>query len=450
MFLARLFFVLYIRKYGGKSMHIRQLQLENFHGFASQEYHFPERFTVLIGENGTGKTAILDGVAVAMGAFIRGVLGSDQKGRTIREDEVYLKMYQNEGNGSLHYESQYPSAVYAEAYFGQQLINWKRSVDREKGSTTRIHAKEMIHYAEELSEFVRAGKEVNLPVISYFGTGRVWARKRDKTLNPWKVGSRLNGYLDCLDILSSEKLFISWLEHMTYIHLQEGKEPVELQAVKRAIEMMLERVLRDEQDIEIEYNVKRQAVVLKTNERVLPFELLSDGYRNIIGMVADIAFRMAVLNSHLGAMVISETEGIVLIDEIDLHLHPKWQKGIVADLKRTFPKVQFITTTHSPFVIQSCEAQEVINLNDQDSNDVDFKGWSLEEIIHDEMDVEGSRSLEYDDLMRMFNLAIEREDAVTAKDTYEKLKGILHPSSELRTILQIDLDSVSDDFKGFD
>lgn len=427
-------------------MHIQRITLNNFHGFENQSFDISERFTVLIGENGTGKTAVLDGVAVAMGAFIRGILGSDQKGRTIREDEVHLKMYHSEETGTVSYEAQYPSSVEAEGMIGGFLYQWKRSIDRERGTTTRSYARAIIEHAELLGEEVQKGAPVNLPVISYFGTGRVWARKRDKALSPWKVGSRLNGYMDCLDILSSEKLFISWLEHMTYIQLQEGKEPIELQAVKKAIEMMLKRVLENEKNIQIEYNVKRQAVVLKTDCRVLPFDLLSDGYRNIIGMVADIAFRMAVLNPHLKNEVISETAGIVLIDELDLHLHPKWQKGIIQDLKSVFPKVQFITTTHSPFIVQACEADELINLNNANLSTVDFKGWTLEEITHDEMNVKDIRSEEYEGLMEEFNKAIENEDEMKAKNIYEVLDQILHPSSELRTILSIDLSSISNDF----
>lgn len=432
-------------------MHIHRITLNNFHGFEKQSFDISERFTVLIGENGTGKTAVLDGVAVAMGAFIRGILGSDQKGRTIREDEVHLKMYHSEGTGAVSYEAQYPSSVEAEGLIGEAEYKWKRSVDRERGTTTRSHARAIIEHAELLGKEVQKGAPVDLPVISYFGTGRVWARKRDKTLSPWKVGSRLNGYMDCLDILSSEKLFMSWLEHMTYIQLQEGVEPIELKAVKRAIELMLKRVLENENEneIQIEYNVKRQAVVLKTDRRVLPFELLSDGYRNIIGMVADIAFRMAVLNPHLKNAVISETAGIVLIDELDLHLHPKWQKGIIQDLKSVFPKVQFITTTHSPFIVQACEADELINLNNAHLNTVDFKGWTLEEITHDEMNVKAIRGEEYEGLMEEFNRAIENEDEMKAKNIYGKLEQILHPSSELRTILSIDLSSISsDNFEG--
>ena len=91
-----------------------------------------------------------------------------------------------------------------------------------------------------------------------------------------------------------------------------------------------------------------------------PFDTLSDGQRGLIAMVADIARRACLLNPHLDEKVLEETPGIVLIDELDLHLHPKWQRSIVKNLKQTFPKIQFIATTHSPQIIGECRPEEII------------------------------------------------------------------------------------------
>ena len=82
---------------------------------------------------------------------------------------------------------------------------------------------------------------------------------------------------------------------------------------------------------------------------VLPLSYLSDGAKSILTIVADIAYRMAVLNPQLLGDVIQKTDGIVLIDEIDMHLHPSWQRRIIGSLHKTFPNVQFIFTTHSPY-----------------------------------------------------------------------------------------------------
>jgi hypothetical protein len=94
--------------------------------------------------------------------------------------------------------------------------------------------------------------------------------------------------------------------------------------------------------------------------------MLSDGVKNMIGMVADIAYRCVTLNPQFDGEAARLTPGIVLIDEIDLHLHPKWQRRVVEDLKRTFPKIQFFATTHSSLIIQSLREGELIDLNNPD------------------------------------------------------------------------------------
>ena len=86
---------------------------------------------------------------------------------------------------------------------------------------------------------------------------------------------------------------------------------------------------------------------------------MSDGYKNTLSMIGDIAYRMSVLNPQLGGTVLEKTPGIILIDEIDLHLHPEWQQTILKDLQNVFPEVQFIITSHAPAVINSVEIKHI-------------------------------------------------------------------------------------------
>lgn len=86
---------------------------------------------------------------------------------------------------------------------------------------------------------------------------------------------------------------------------------------------------------------------------------MSDGYKNTLSMIGDIAYRMAVLNPMLGDKVLEETSGVVVIDEIDLHLHPKWQQTIISDLNTIFPKIQFIVSSHAPAVINSVRKEQI-------------------------------------------------------------------------------------------
>ena len=130
-------------------------------------------------------------------------------------------------------------------------------------------------------------------------------------------------------------------------------------------------------------------VTIGSHPQRLPFHLLSDGYRNVVGMAADIAYRMATLNPDLLERVIGETPGIVMIDEIDLHLHPKWQRQVVGHLLRTFPQVQFVATTHSPFIIQSLHGLEDTLLWDLNSSQpLAVETKSIEDIAEEKQGVE--------------------------------------------------------------
>jgi len=86
---------------------------------------------------------------------------------------------------------------------------------------------------------------------------------------------------------------------------------------------------------------------------------LSDGIRNMIGMVADIAFRSTKLNPNLGPYAARETPGVVLIDEVDMHLHPEWQQRVLGTLTEAFPRIQFIVTTHSPQVLTTVQKESI-------------------------------------------------------------------------------------------
>jgi predicted ATP-binding protein involved in virulence len=122
-------------------------------------------------------------------------------------------------------------------------------------------------------------------------------------------------------------------------------------------------------DVKVQFNLDTGDIDViyfdKNNEHVrIPVSQLSDGYKCTVSLIADIAYRMAILNPQLLDKVLTEAEGIVLIDEIDLHLHPTWQKRILKDLMNIFPKVQFIVSTHAPEVINSAKSDSIVILKD--------------------------------------------------------------------------------------
>ena len=133
--------------------------------------------------------------------------------------------------------------------------------------------------------------------------------------------------------------------------------------------------------------------------RVLPFDHLSDGQRTMLGLFCDIARRAALLNPHLGGNACDQTTGVVLIDELDLHLHPLWQRQVIDGLLKLFPKIQFICTTHSPFVIQALQEGKLIMIDEEKA--ADFANMSIEDIAEVIQGIENpQRSKRHQDMLK--------------------------------------------------
>lgn len=168
--------------------------------------------------------------------------------------------------------------------------------------------------------------------------------------------------------------------------------------------------------------------------------MLSDGEKGVISLVADIAYRMALLNPDLLEHVL-ETPGIVLIDEIDLHLHPAWQKKIVDDLIHIFPNIQFVITTHSPSVLANVRKEYVQILNHYQlykPQDTTY-GRSVEEILRGVMDVNVCPD-EIMELQNKFDSAIDAENFEQAQKILQEMRIILGDNAETVIENQITLD----------
>ena len=207
-----------------------------------------------------------------------------------------------------------------------------------------------------------------MPVIGYYGTGRLWqlkkltAGKRPKT-------SRTIGYTDCLDPGSSYSAFAEWFRYWNqsameakFAELKRNEQPKtsEFDEFIASVNHATNACLAPSGWKNIEYSIARQELIAHHDDYGdLPVSLLSDGIRNMIGLVADIAFRATKLNPQLGAEASAKTPGIVLIDEVDMHLHPTWQQVVLGGLAAAFPEMQFIVTTHSPQVISSVPSEKI-------------------------------------------------------------------------------------------
>ncbi|WP_209332277.1 AAA family ATPase [Lunatimonas salinarum] len=375
-------------------MRINRLELNNFRNFEYATFEFPTNFTVIIGENGKGKSSILQGLRLAAGTFLLGIDEADRY-HILKEDIRRIDLH----NRFVPQKNCFFSAF---GLIGDQEIHWKRSIAKPGGRTDIKEAYALIDRAKELNDAVNEHmrEDIDLPVIGFFSTARLWVEPK-QTINLKKKGSRLrDGYSRCLGDHSDKKSPMEWIKSASWKKLKERPESVLLDAVLEAIDICVQNWKPTEWDEDSD-DLGGQFTNDRDEKNFLPLFYLSDGLRTMAAMVAEIAYRCVILNAHLGREAVKLSKGIVLIDELDMHIHPKWQQHVVSDLKQAFPNIQFIATTHSPFIVQSLKAEELINL-DTSINDDPYK-MSIQDVSSRIMKVE-PRSLEY---KQKFDLTLE-------------------------------------------
>lgn len=352
------------------SMFLTNLKLHNFRSFENLEIDFHPHLTVIVGSNGAGKTSILEGAAIALSSMF--VKMDGLTGRKIEKTQAHLKSYSVGSTKDV--QAQYPVEITASANISDNNIKWTRSLNSSTGQTSFGTAKEITSVGTDYQKRIRSGDtELCLPIIAYYGTGRLWDYHREKQNNVFETTNRLNGYTDCVDGTTNVKLMMNWFMERTIKKYQNqelglGGIP-ELEAVYSAMETCFQRITGCD-NVKIQYDMgsKELEVAYKDNNGEMmriPINQLSDGYKGTISLVADIAYRMAVLNPQFLGNVCKETDGVILIDEVDLHLHPEWQQRILGDLTAIFPKVQFIVTTHAAAVISSAKSENLRIMKDQ-------------------------------------------------------------------------------------
>ena len=350
---------------------INKLYLDNYRCFKDFTIDFHDQLTVLVATNGKGKTAILDAIAVAFGTFVNST-GLARGSVFNRSDVQKIKARETKTN---EMEEVYPLVLEANGLINNEVTHWSRELHKPKGATTTKDTKPLIQYGQDIRKKVVHKVDEIIPLISYYGTGRLWGLKKITLNKKQHETSRLSGYIDCLDPLSSYKSFESWYVDICLAELELKIEEIEknnldisnneFTSIRKSIQQAVNHIVEKNTGWKDIVYKKRAETIVAQNETFGELSLmqLSDGIRNMIGLVADIAYRAVKLNPHLENAP-KQTPGIVLIDEVDMHLHPKWQQTVLTDLTKAFPNIQFIVTTHSPQVLSTVKKEQIRILGD--------------------------------------------------------------------------------------
>ena len=417
------------------ALKLNRLKLTNFHQFEHYTIDFDGHATVLVGDNGSGKSTILAAASVALGAFLKSFSYESRMLISPRDARVgYYDM-----DGLLDRQEQYPIVVSAEGIVGEDEtpMSWSRSLDSHDGETSDVDARNLFRASQDcLSRVQKGDAELILPVIARYGTDRLRSKDSPQTSNHRRTFSRQDGYNNALSSHVDNDQMLSWFYKMTAQDVQraQGLKRMASSSLYTAVRSAIETCFRlisgskqvsvtynfDLDDLDIEYLGEKEEVHRES------LGIMSDGYRATINMVADIAYRMALLNPALGDRVL-ETPGIVLIDEIDLHLHPLWQARILGDLTTIFPKVQFIVTTHAPVVISSVRASHVRLLVGGDHARTpkgEIYGSDMGRVLVSIMGAPARRK-DVQDLLDMFYRTLDERDYVSARNALAQVAELI-------------------------
>ncbi len=378
-------------------MKLKEIRLKNFRCYEDLTVPLDKKLTVLVAPNGQGKTTILDAISIALWDFIKKFDLSKPRNNYnigIKKDDIRIvrdqrKFHHNEVDEII--ESRRRGGMIRQLNTeiiatDSENFSWKRYRDSEEtGKQTKEdkNARVMQKRAAQLQLDIRNLDHdfINLPIFAYYGTGRLWDEKRltEKSKKQHKIDNSIRtfAYQNSLEPASNYKQFEDWFIEKSKQLTDESRELWEsgiddsllAKELKNAISNIQESIkilLKIVGWSEPKYSDIFDGIVLSNKEHgTLKLDQLSDGIQNIFGMVADIAYRCYLLNSHLGENAFKQTEGIVLIDEVDMHLHPEWQQVILRDLQEAFPNLQFIVTTHSPQVLSSIKQKHIRILRDE-------------------------------------------------------------------------------------
>lgn len=326
----------------------REIRVENFRCFDELTLTLEEDATVLFAENGGGKTALLTALAMGIAAFQTGSPGTlklfprrDPRMRTVE------KKGRREHAGDC-------DVAWTAAVGKSDSVTWSAGVGVASGRR-RNRPRAILDAIER----VRVPGD-RWPLFAWYGVDRL-GRQRGRRRKVERAGDRWEAYDSSLDPKLDEAPLLQWLEDelLGDAVRRRQEEP----------ERFLDRVVMETAVgaipgmVSAWYDPAERAPAARFEDgQVVPWAEMSDGYHVFFALVADIARRAVMLNQFEGGDAPALVEGVVLIDELDLHLHPRWQRVALRHLCETFPRLQFVVTTHSPQLLSSAKNRQVRRL----------------------------------------------------------------------------------------
>lgn len=405
-------------------MKVKTISLSNFKGIENLTIPFDGKSTILFGVNGVGKSSILRSIDLIYANIISGILSTQKKLAQLEMDDICV----GKTTALINIEVEFLEGT---------TKKYSRWISKKEGRKHRPkELKALVEKFEELyieksyddgnGNWIEKEDHKNMPIFVNYGVNRAVIEV------PLDVPSKeefkkLNAFDKAIESKIDFKTLFKWFRNQEDVENQERVrgdsqyEDKSLKAVKKAMLAMLDGF----EDIQIERIPL--AMIVKKEGQYLKIDQLSDGEKCTIALFGDLARRMALANPTLANPL--EGSGVVLIDELDLHMHTSWQRKAVRALKETFPNIQFIITTHSPQILGElddsfnlfylCNKDHKVSLQQYKS----FMGWDSNVILEEVMQT-SSVNIEIKQLLEQMYAHIEEKNFEKAEAIADELDKI--------------------------
>lgn len=405
-------------------MLLKNLHIMNFKMFEDLNLQFKPGFNLILGDNGVGKTSVLEAATVAVSGFLTGM--EDIHTRNIYKADIHYDILVN-NNGTIDRLYGYPVEIESTISYAETDYTWNRT---KTSSRTMISPKDILKVSRDL---INSTEYKILPLISYQSASRHWisAKKDANEKKREQLHNRRCGYLGCLDRTANLNVVNNWCEQMEWSSVRMNDIAENYEQFGKIVSRFMS-IMNDGLISKVVYQPNAGKLLYSENGKFKDIDCLSAGYQSLLNLILDLAYRVAILNPDEGENI-SKVEGIVFIDEIDSNLHPKWQWRVIDALTEIFPNIQFIAATHSPIIVSSCKDANIINL-DENGNVryiTDSYAFSVNDILRDMLGYH-MRPAKVENLIEEFEKRMDREEYDDAKKALDQLIVILgekHPQS---------------------
>jgi len=433
-------------------MKVKRLKMVSFRGISDLTLEFDETEPIVfIGINGVGKSSILDCLAVLLSQLIGRIAQHEDTsyiGASINAGQINIReVHGSNVQLNLGYANQQISFAERDIklrdFSGQDITNernkthntittaldlrevtWSlKKFRKERSADTSSDLVELEAIVDDITNQLEARPEKNLPLALYYPVNRAVLNVSLEITNEHSF-EQIDAYDQALaGVQISFGRFFQWFRALEDLENEERRDSPnyrnhQLEAVRQAIYSLLLGF----SNLRVRRSPLRMTITKQGKELIV--NQLSDGEKGLLALAGDLARRLAIANPSLPDPL--EGSGVVLIDEIELHLHPKWQREIIPALTRTFPNCQFIVTTHSPQVISQVKPEGIFILEKTEEGIVARRpessyGRDSNRILEDLMDVPERPQRIKDELRQLFRL-IDKGDIEGAKQLRQQIE----------------------------